>query len=103
MAKRTKMQRSLSPKIYIFLLILAVLPAAGQTKASIEVDPTKCWAYPADEIGEELVTGPGPIFLGLDGAKVEAVSPDGKKIWSSDLGGEIRSNILAGEAALLVV
>ena len=91
------MHRTLLPKT-LTLLLLAMVSSAGQTKPSGEVDPVKCWMYPTGETSGEMLASDGAqIFIGIDGGKVEALSPDGKKVWSSDLGGEIRSNENRGE------
>ena len=97
------MDRTLLPKT-LTLLLLAMVSSAGQTKPSGEVDPVKCWVYPTGEASGEMLASDGAqIFIGIDGGKVEALSPDGKKVWSSDLGGEIRSNILPAPGTLLLV
>lgn len=100
------MHRTLVPQIQLLFVIgLCLLAAAafGQAKPAGEVDITKCWAYPMAERGSALVSNGNRVFLGAVGAKVEALSFDGKKIWSSELGGEISSNMLALESSLLLV
>ncbi|MFN0277757.1 MAG: PQQ-binding-like beta-propeller repeat protein [Pyrinomonadaceae bacterium] len=65
---------------------------------------TKCWAYQlGDVIGQQIVSDVEHVFVGSGGGKVEALSLDGKKIWSSEFGGEITSNILAAESGLFLV
>ena len=77
--------------------------AIGQAKAGNEVDLTKCWAFPTgDAVGEALASDGVRVFVGLGGGNVEALSLDGKKMWSSELGGGIGSNILAGGSVFLV-
>ena len=92
------------PKIAVLFVISSVLLCPnvfGQKKADVEVDVSKCWSYPlGDAAGEQIVTDDTRIFLELSGARIEALSLDGKKIWSSELGGEISSNILALNGSL---
>lgn len=101
------MHRTLLPKIFVLFLICVGLPAEsvfGQAKSAGEIDVTKCWSYPmSDAIGSGLVSDGSRVFLGSTGAKVEALSLDGKKMWSSELGGDISSNILALDSGLFIV
>ncbi|MEO7658706.1 MAG: PQQ-binding-like beta-propeller repeat protein, partial [Pyrinomonadaceae bacterium] len=64
----------------------------------------KCWSYPLAEIeATDLVSDGSNVFIGADGAMVQALSFEGKKIWSSELGGDISSNILPLETGLFLV
>jgi len=100
------MHRFLLPKIsvlffiYFFLQTVAVFAQAPPTG---EIDVTKCWAYPTSDTGTTFSSEGTRVFVGEEGAKVEALSFDGKKTWSSELGGDITSNILAGENGLFLV
>ncbi len=42
------------------------------------------------------------VYLGSEGAKIEALSLDGRKLWSSELGGDISSNLVPVEKGLLL-
>ncbi len=101
------MQRTPIPKISIQIIFLAsVMLSAilGQSKASSEIDVAKCWSYPVAEIvATDLVADDSRVFIGADGAMVQALSFEGKKIWSSELGGDISSNILPLETGLFLV
>lgn len=90
------MHRTLLPKISLLFVICTLLAAYvfGQAKPVGEIDLAKCWAYPA--VGGAVIATDGVfLFAGLGGGKVEGLSLDGKKLWASELGGEISSNILA--------
>ncbi|MBK8467124.1 MAG: PQQ-binding-like beta-propeller repeat protein [Chloracidobacterium sp.] len=50
--------------------------------------------------GDQIAADDSRVFLGLNGARIEALSRDGKKIWSSEFGGEISSNIIATDGSL---
>lgn len=101
------MHRTPLPKIFFLITICAFLylPGAfGQKKPTLLVDVTKCWFYPlGDAASEAIASDGGRVYLGLGGAKVEALSLDGKKMWASELGGDISSNLLATEAGLFLV
>jgi outer membrane protein assembly factor BamB len=104
--KNLEMHRTLLPKILLSFLICLFLPSApvfAQTKAVGEVDVSKCWSYPMPEVGSGLVSDGNRVFLGASGAKVESLSLDGKKMWSTELGGDISSNILALDGGLFLV
>jgi len=64
----------------------------------------RCWTYPAVNLAEQGMSSDGTrVFLPEDDARVEALSVrDGSRMWFSDLGGEIVSNVLEGNAALYV-
>ena len=100
------MFRTALPKILIIIAI-CVCPAAqaafGQAKKSGEVDVTKCWAYPIAEEASKLGSDGVRVYIGGSGAKIEALSVDGKKMWATELGGEISSNLLSTDAGLFLV
>ena len=76
----------------------------GQTKPSGEVDVTKFWTYSlGEETGVALASDGNRVFLGLGNSRVEELSIDGKKMWSTELGGDISSNILALAGGLFIV
>ena len=75
-----------------------------QTNHSKEVEISKCWSYPVNgETGESLAVDGVRVYLGLSNAKVEAWSFDSKKMWTTELGGDISSNILAVDSGLFLV
>ncbi len=91
---------------YIFAIILAPLLAAfvvaGQEKpVEAEIVATKCWAYEI-QAGRRVVSDGMRIFVATAEAKVEAVSMDGRKLWSSEMGGEIASNLLVTDSGVFV-
>ena len=92
------------PNALILLVMSGLLTGAavGQVKPGGEVDAAKCWSYPVDA-GQRLATDGALIFAGSTGAKVEALSLGGKKVWTTALGGEIGSNLLALENSLFLV
>ena len=101
---RDIMHRTRLPEAILLLGCTAVLFAAGvfpQQKAETELVVTRCWSYPL-ELGKVLATDGERVYLGTTDAKVEALSPEGKRLWRSELGGEIASNLLATDTGVLV-
>lgn len=98
------------------LFAAAVVPASLYTRAfSQNASPSpvpfansvalaKCWSYPTGETYDgTLVSDGGKIFLGRPEARIEALTLDGKKMWATELGGEVSSNLLVGENSLFLV
>lgn len=86
----------------VLVPLLAALAVLAQEKpAEAEIVATKCWAYEI-EAGRRLVSDGTRIFTATNEAKVEAVSMDGRKLWSSELGGEIASNLVLADWGLFV-
>src|SRR4051794_24871034 len=92
------MRRQIYPATLIFGLICVLfssLNICGQKKPFSEVDLAKCWSYPLEGADGVQITSDGDrILIGSGGGKIEALTIDGKRIWSSEFGGEISSNIL---------
>jgi outer membrane protein assembly factor BamB len=101
------MQRVPFPTSFIFGLIpllLLSLSVFGQKKPFAEVDPTKCWSYSLEgTTGLQITSDDSRILIASGDGRIEAVAYDGKKIWSSEFGGEISSNILAAADSLFFV
>jgi outer membrane protein assembly factor BamB len=82
--------------ILVTILLLFVVPGFfGQKKASTEIDITKKWSYSLTEAPIAIAHYPDELFVGLGNGKVESLSLDGKKIWSSEFGGNISSDLVA--------
>lgn len=81
----------------IKLLLIAAAFAGTVTRASgasDELQVQKCWEYRVDDAAS-LITDGRAIYFAVGRTSIEAVSGDnGKKIWSSDFGGVIDSNIV---------
>ncbi len=99
------MQRISFPRFvttFIFGAILSALCVFAQEKtAGTEIVATNCWAYEV-KTGRRLASNGTRIFLATDEARVDAVSMDGRKLWSSELGGEIASNLLVTDGGVYV-
>ena len=85
---------------YLKPLLIAVLVVSGtvfsQRKGG-EVTVTRCWQFPAENV-IDLATNGRDIFAATDGGHILAVSSRGEKLWQTDVGGEIASEItVAGE------
>jgi outer membrane protein assembly factor BamB len=97
------------PQIFHFSLIVTVLVIFGapdilcQAGISEDVEMTRCWSFPSRETPPLTATADsGHVFLGTAGAKLETLSRSGSKIWSTELGGSISSNLLPVGSSLFV-
>ena len=91
---------------YIFAIVLIPLLAAfvvlaQERPAEAEVVLIKCWTYEI-QAGRRVVSDGMRIFTATSEAKVEAVSLAGRKLWASELGGEIASNLVLADGGLYV-
>lgn len=94
-------------QISVLIVIVVCLQAAfvpGQDLPLKEIDIVKCWEYAiSDTPAAVLATDGDLILVGNGTGRVDALSADGKKLWSSELGGFFTSNLLATPAGLYVV
>ena len=94
------------PKIFVIITVLAAM-AVGQTvsteaaRAPAEVTLLQCWSSPVED-GRALTVRGKTIFVARGGARVEAISIEGQKLWSTELGGEIASNLIVGDVGLFL-
>ena len=85
-----------------FAPLLAALTVFAQEKpVETEIVATKCWAYEV-QAGRRLASDGARIFLATADARIDAVSMEGRKLWSSELGGEIASNLLGTDGGVYV-
>ncbi len=100
------MSRARSFRIPILITVLICLLSegiSGQNVTSDEIDVTRCWYAGTETTPLTVAADNGHLFLGLTGAKVETLSRSGRKMWSSELGGAISSNLLPiGDSLMLV-
>ena len=101
------MQRTPLPKIIVLFVLFAYLSMAaafGQTTPAVEQVVIKCWSYPLGESRASALASDGThVFTGATGAKIGALSLEGRKVWTTELGGDIASNILPLESGVFVV
>lgn len=98
------MHAGIFPKTLVLLIVLtvmAVAAAVGQTVSTSEVTLLKCWSSPVED-GRALTVSGENIFVARGGARVESISIDGQKLWSTELGGEIASNLIVGDGGLFL-
>src|SRR5687768_7652470 len=87
--------------IFIVYLVLLVSTAVGQNKNGVEADIAKCWSYRlSNDPGSAFAAHIAAIYVAAADGKVEAVSHEGKKLWQSEFGGDISSNLLPLETGL---
>lgn len=71
--------------------------------ADAELVISKCWSYATEEPASKLHVNETGSFIGGSGARVDALLPSGSRLWSSELGGTIVSNIISTESSVLLV
>lgn len=84
---------------------LSPISVISQNKKDETIEFSKCWTYAEAETGFSMVaTDVTTAYLGSARAKISAVSINsGVRLWSSELGGEIASNLIVGDAGVFVV
>lgn len=95
------------PKTFVLLIVLTAM-TVGQAVVTMpggsggEVTLSKCWDFVIED-GRTLTVSGSQIFVGSGGARVEALDANGKKLWATELGGEIASNLLAADGGLFLI
>ena len=101
------MRQASHPKIILlslFVLFLHSLGVSAQKKSFAEISLAKCWSYSlGNRQGEQIMSDGNLVFIGSHGANIEALSLDGKKVWFSEFGGGMRSNLLASDNGIFLV
>ena len=65
---------------------------------------TKCWSYPLeDSTGSGISSDGVRIFVSYEGGKIDALSLTGQRLWRSEFGWDISSNILPRDEGLFFV
>lgn len=86
--------------ISLAMVPLSITPQNGGSKT---VPIKKCWEYDVNSISE-IASDNAKLFISQSGARVDSVSiTTGQKIWTTDLGGELVSNIAVGDSQVFVV
>ena len=67
--------------------------------------PTKaCWTYKTEESVVSVDADLSKVYVAKDHARLEALSASGgERVWSTDLGGEVVSNLVAGNNQVFLV
>lgn len=82
---------------------LAPLPVTPQNGGSPAVPIKKCWEYDVNAISA-IASDNALLFISRTGARIDSVSfTTGRKIWTTELGGEPVSNIAVGDSQLFLV
>lgn len=89
--------------ISILAVAMTVASAHAQPKEAVEMDLSLCWTFPVETSVRRVAADRTRLYAALVEAKLAAHSFDGKRAWSSDLGGEVVSNILTTDSDLFVV
>ena len=105
--------RSSMPFYWTSLFITFLLVSTGlysiathaQVQKDEQVEFSRCWAFTEPDVRfSAIAADEKTVFASAPGAKMVAVAvATGAKLWATELGGEIVSNLLIVEAGLFVV
>jgi len=101
-----KVLSKLGSSIIMLMICTALLCTdyLGQKKGNSEIDLTRRWSYRSSTTDNRVATSyQGRLFFVSDGGKLNALSSAGEKVWSSEFGGDVRSNLLVTENGLFFV
>lgn len=89
--------------ISVFCTITFPTIVKSQTKSTTS-EYTKCWTYAdSDTSFERVITDEGVVFTAGSGGRIVSIElAKGKKLWTTDLGGEIVSNLAMDSGSLYV-
>ena len=90
------------PSLIVFFCFSQSFVVFAQPRPALENMISRCWVYPTTTIARGLAADNERVYLGAGEANVESLSGEGKKMWSSELGGEISSNMVPTDAGLLL-
>lgn len=91
MTRRTSLPKRILATAALLSAAFSV-QALPQKRKFEEVTITKCWSYPV-EGGLDVAQRDSVNYVARDGGVVEAVSSNGTKVWATELGGTIVSNV----------
>jgi outer membrane protein assembly factor BamB len=95
------------PRTLVSLTICIVLLFShlfAQKKGANEIDITKKWSHPFTVAAlDAMALYANEVFVGSEDGKIEAISSSGKKVWSSEFGGNLVSDLVALENGLFFV
>ena len=97
--------RPVATLVIVFLQLIPVFAQAAQIPDKSLVTLSECWRYPSENIALQRPVGDGSnLYVAERGGRVTAVSlSTGTRAWSTELGGELRSNIALLGSNLYVV
>lgn len=90
----------------LFLLVICLsLAGFAQSKEGGAWALRECWRYKTTEIESSTATNDGTnVYIGERGGKITAVAAsDGKRVWTSEVGGDLVSNLIVIERELLLI
>jgi len=87
---------------WLIAILAIILP--GLAFASPPLLVRQCWQYPSTELNERGLTADNSAaYLSERGGRLEAISIyNGSRLWFSDLGGEIVSNVVVDDSAVFL-
>lgn len=95
------------PSAFVSILIAFVASSASFSQSAktpeAELVISKCWSYATETSASRLHVTEIGSFIGAEGARVDSLLPDGSRLWTSELGGTIVSNIISNETSVLLV
>ncbi len=96
------------PRLFASCLVFLILIVSpSHTSAQELADPgfelEKCWKYPVEDAGRSMIADDAVIYVGSINGRILAVNFNGEKAWSTELGGEVVSNLALFETGLFAV
>lgn len=93
------------PVFPLFILIFLVTEVASQAKSELrsegEVAVARCWSYDL-AAGKSITWDRNGVIVATADARIEAISNAGKRLWATELGGTLSSNLIVGPHGIVV-
>jgi len=89
----------------MMILCSSVVPAFAQKQDNTLIAMNECWRYPTSDI---VAVGPAVdksnLYIVEDGGRVTALAISGGiRLWSTELGGEVISNLVVAESSVYAI
>jgi outer membrane protein assembly factor BamB len=94
-----------APSLSVVLVLCFALAGIAQVKDRGAWALRECWRYKSTELEPSAAASDGTyLYIGERGGRVSAVAADdGKRVWTSEVGGELVSNLLVIDRELQLV
>jgi outer membrane protein assembly factor BamB len=100
------MPRVNTAEIVLPILLAFLLPgpaSVAQNGSTPELTVSRCWNNSEVSSGRFVAINSESLFVGTGDGEIAALSSAGRKLWESELGGRVNSNLLLSESSLLAV
>lgn len=108
-AKKLRLRENLKPAtpiaVFVALLLCCSIAGLAQNKEAGAWALRECWRYETTDLVSSASANDGTnLYFGERGGRITAVGvDDGKRVWASEVGGELVSNVLVIDRELLLV